>query len=151
MSTTVTSQQVLDALQQDKQFGHPMAFPIVSQFAARLPQFVGKERMDETLTMTSLTDVWLKFMDAVLASDTILGNDRTTNTIIRHTYSQVVDRLGGTGLSALLTERGLTEHEALLKESEQFNDDTRALYIAGELTHARLLVINPGVLLPRVY
>lgn len=149
MSTTVTSQQVLDALQQDPTFGQPEAFALVSEFAARLPEFVGDERMDQPVTLDGLMDVCLKFMQAILDSDTVLGGNEDINDIVRNTYDMTIGTFRDIDLSAQLAQLGITEHQALTGDQSQFNDEAKALYVAGELNYARLLVINPGALLPR--
>ena len=144
MSTTIDPAVVRAALAQSRYFAGERSMDILTPYLVKLPDIIGPERIEERVTLAAYLEVIGGLLRSMLDHD--LGLEHmVVGTVMR----QLVESLEHTDPAELLAAEDMTEEEAMLHESTDLTPAARELYLAGELTFAKMAELSPGSFIPQ--
>lgn len=148
--TLPTAEEILTALADDPRFSADSeSFDLLKDYIVLLPEVIGDERLAQLVTLDELCNVYMQFLDRILAEG--FGTNFDDLGLVRELYGSLARGLEGIvgNTEQVLTQTGQTEDEAILSEQVGLYEPAKEVYRNGQLTFSELVRLQPGVFVPQ--
>ncbi len=149
-NTVPSADEILAVLCNDPRFSDPEAYNLAAKYVVLLPEIIGDERLGQPFALRPFLEIVSVFMKRLLEGEI---SDLSPFASMADVVEDAIEQLCAivAEFPSFLADLGVTEQQAVLGADPALNPEARERYLAGTLTFADLLRLQPGMFVPQAY